>query len=118
MIRVLQILAPDNFHLDQAIRSTLEQFRESFHQKLNPSTSGVASTEGHIAFWWKVFMSLLIFSFFLSCISHFAQYYQLIIDQEDSLTLRDRLLKDVKLDITSPNSGRLKLPPPTPLKVS
>lgn len=64
--------------------------------------------------WWKVLMTLLLLGFFVSCLSHFAQYYQMILDQEDSQLLRRRLPKGVRLELSSPTSGKLKLPPPTP----
>ena len=57
---------------------------------------------GIMAFWWKVFMASLLCLFFLSCISHFAQYYQLTVDQDDSRKLRKRLPNAVKLELTSP----------------
>ena len=65
--------------------------------------------------WWKFIMTSLLLAFFLSCISHFAQYYQMTLDQEDSNKLRRRLPNSVRLELASPTSGRLKLPPPTPL---
>lgn len=60
-------------------------------------------------------MTVFLAGFFLSCISHFAQYYQMTLDQEDSNKLRRRLPNSVRLELASPTSGRLKLPPPTPL---
>ena len=65
--------------------------------------------------WWGVVMTFFLAAFFLSCISHFAQYYQMTLDQEDSNKLRKRLPNSVRLELASPTSGRLKLPPPTPL---
>jgi hypothetical protein len=65
--------------------------------------------------WWGVIMTVFLAAFFLSCISHFAQYYQMTLDQEDSNKLRRRLPNSVRLELASPTSGRLKLPPPTPL---
>lgn len=65
--------------------------------------------------WWGVVMTFFLVAFFLSCISHFAQYYQMTLDQEDSNKLRKRLPNSVRLELASPTSGRLKLPPPTPL---
>jgi hypothetical protein len=67
-------------------------------------------------FWWKVFMSCVLCTFALSCISQFAQYYKMTLDQEASDKLRSRLpLHIVKL-LKSPTSGRLNLPPPTATK--
>jgi hypothetical protein len=65
--------------------------------------------------WWGVIMTAFLVAFFLSCISHFAQYYQMTLDQADSNKLRRRLPHSVRLELASPTSGRLKLPPPTPL---
>lgn len=123
MIQLLQYVSPDAFHFDETIRDTLENIRSSFHQSIKSAGSESESelnrsvTSEQLIFWWKIFMSLLISSFFLSCISHFAQYYQLILDQEDSLKLRNRLAHNIRQELTSPVSGRLKLPPPTPLKI-
>jgi membrane protein YqaA with SNARE-associated domain len=121
MIKLLQFVSPDAFHFDETIRDTLENIRNSFHQSINSPGSEFEQnhsvTSEQLIFWWKIFMSLLISSFLLSCISHFAQYYQLILDQEDSLKLRNRLAHNIRLELTSPVSGRLKLPPPTPLKI-
>ncbi len=64
-------------------------------------------------------MGLLLLTFILSCVSQFAQSYQLTLDVEESNKLRMKLPSKTLLDITSPLSGRLRLPPPTPLhKVS
>lgn len=83
------------------------------------STSG-SSSEGMslgelFSLWWKFIMTALLLAFFVSCISHFAQYYQMTLDQEDSNKLRRRLPNSVRLELASPTSGRLKLPPPTPV---
>ena len=60
-------------------------------------------------------MGLFLLTFILSCVSQFAQSYQLALDVEESNKLRLRLPSKILLDITSPLSGRLRLPPPTPL---
>ena len=66
-------------------------------------------------FYWSFIMSLLLLTFVLSCVSQFAQSYQLSLDVEESNKLRLKLPSKVLSDITSPISGRLRLPPPTPL---
>lgn len=85
-----------------------------------PSVPSVASsgssTAEYMMFWWQLFMTTLLVLFFLSCISQFAQYYQLTLDREDSNKLRKRLPHAIRQLIASPNSGKLKLPPPTPHK--
>jgi hypothetical protein len=123
---VLQGFAPDRLHIDHTIRNVLEDIQESFHDHIERQEDGtsivvpkVSSSEGSlIFFWWKIFMVLLLSSFFLTCISHFAQYYQLILDRNDSELLRKRLHHKDRQQLTSPSSGRLKLPPPTPRKAS
>lgn len=89
------------------------------------AAAGTAGTEGVgmsfgalFSIWWKFIMTSLLLAFFLSCISHFAQYYQMTLDQEDSNKLRRRLPNSVRLELASPTSGRLKLPPPTPVTVA
>lgn len=76
---------------------------------------GATSLGAVFKMWWGVIMTAFLAAFFLSCISHFAQYYQMTLDQEDSNKLRRRLPHSVRLELASPTSGRLKLPPPTPL---
>ena len=66
-------------------------------------------------FYWQLFMGLLLFSFALSCVSQFAQFYQMTLDQIESNKLREMLSSTVKASLLSPSgSGRLVLPPPTP----
>lgn len=119
MIRLLQRLSPDTLQLDHYIRQVLEESRESFHKNVHKgSAEDNADSEGigqAFTFWWQIFMTSVLTMFFLSCISHFAQFYQLTLDQEDSNKLRRRLPHNVRDEIISPNSGRLKLPPPTPV---
>jgi hypothetical protein len=108
---VLQGFAPDRLHIDQTIRNVLEDIRESFHDHIERHEDGTSvvvakgsSSEGSlIFFWWKIFMVLLLSSFFLSCISHFAQYYQLILDRNDSEGLRKRLHHKDRQQLTSPS---------------
>lgn len=60
-------------------------------------------------------MGALLFAFGLTCISQFAQFYQMTIDQEASNKLREGLPSTVRASLLSPGgSGRLILPPPTP----
>lgn len=40
---------------------------------------------------WQITMMLLLLSFFISCISHFAQYYQMTLDNEEIHRLRLRV---------------------------
>ena len=66
-------------------------------------------------FYWQMFMGLLLLSFALSCISQFAQFYQMTLDQIESNKLREMLSSTVKASLLSPGgSGRLVMPPPTP----
>ncbi len=119
IILFLQQLCPDSIKFDDYIRQIVVESRESFHRnvkgagKENVQSSAAATT---FLFWWQIFMSSLLAAFFLSLISHFAQYYQMTLDQEDSNRLRKRLPQNIRAEIVSPQSGRLKLPPPTPLK--
>lgn len=119
MINLLQRLTPDSLQLDHYIRQALEESRESFHKNVHKGEAVDEAGGGGIGqafmFWWQIFMTSVLTMFFLSCISHFAQFYQLTLDQEDSNKLRRRLPNNVRDQIISPNSGRLKLPPPTPV---
>lgn len=115
MILLLQHWTPDSLDLDHSIRNCLEYLKESFHKNLNTNDEESPPTK-LLVFWWKMFMFMLISSFFLSCISHFAQYYQLLLDRNDSEKLRNRLHSQIRSDLTSPITGRLKLPPPTPIR--
>lgn len=125
LIRTLQQISPDQLHLDQCIREVIEEGRESFknfgktnnNKSVHEEKEITLSTGVLFMVWWKVVMILLISVFFLSCISHFAQYYQMTIDQADSNMLRKRLPTSVRLELVSPNTGRLKLPPPTPTTI-
>lgn len=119
IILFLQQLCPDSLQFDHYIRQIIVESRESFHRNVKGATeetveSSAAATS--FMFWWQIFMTSLLAAFFLSLISHFAQYYQMTIDQEDSNKLRRRLPNNIRAEIASPLSGRLKLPPPTPMK--
>jgi hypothetical protein len=118
VIRGVQYIIPDKFQLDHIVREILEESKESFHNKIRVSpdlSSSVTSPSIAFGFWWQLFTGSLLGVFFLSCITHFAQYYQLVIDREDSNKLRKRLPPAARREIASPVSGNLKLPPPTPL---
>lgn len=67
-------------------------------------------------FWWKVFMATILLTFMMSCVNQFAQYFQLTVDQADSQKLRSKLSDSVRNTLTSPQSGRLVLPPPSAKK--
>ena len=89
----------------------------------NQPVSATATDEAHsigavFKQCWGYVMSFFLIAFFVSCFSHFAQYYQMTLDQDDSNKLRKRLPHSVRLELQSPTSGRLKLPPPTPLTVA
>lgn len=122
LIGWLQFLSPDGLGWDQAIRQILQDSKQSFHSRMHSpesadsgaSDSSSASTE-LFSFWWHLFTSSLLTLFLLSCVSHFAQYYQLLLDKEDSNQLRKRLPHATRLELSSPSTGRLKLPAPTPV---
>lgn len=141
LIRSLQHVVPDSFQLDQRIREVLEEGRESFKSIGNKNNGVIYSSSGSgsnisggdeaktaataavgiemstgavFLFWWKILMCTLLCLFFVSCVSQFAQYYQMTLDQADSNKLRKRLPSNVRMELVSPSSGRLKLPPPTP----
>lgn len=118
IIVFLQQLCPDNLQLDMHIRQIITESRESFHRKVTDQQSEDESSalSSTFMFWWQIFMMCVLTLFFLSLVSHFAQYYQMTIDQADSNKLRRRLPHNIRAEIASPLSGRLKLPPPTPLK--
>lgn len=139
MVELLQYYIPDHLNLDSQIQQILVDARASFQNNLKQCTAGSelddachhsapppivtaeatdssSSTGEIIMFWWQLFMSTVLALFFLSCVSQFAQYYQLTVDREDSNKLRKRLPHAIREMIASPNSGKLKLPPPTPHK--
>ena len=62
-------------------------------------------------------MVIFLVIFLLSCVTALAQHTQLLRDQRESEKLRDKLTPRVRQNITSPRSGRLLLPKPTPLSV-
>lgn len=134
LIWLIQSLTPDFFNLDKTIREVIEEARQNF-QDINrdaakaaaAAASGgdikaglLASSEGMhrsagemFIFWWQIFMGSLLFVFFVSCISHFAQFYQLTLDQQESKRMRQRIPSSVRQELLSPGSGRLRLPPPS-----
>jgi hypothetical protein len=130
-------MAPDSLQIDHTIRKLLEEGRGSFQQFSTTSSNVSApgprytSTSAYFSFpdlhfssvseafsfyWQIVFMRSILLLFLLSCITQFAQYYQLILDREDSQKLRERLPRQIIDDIKSPISGQLKLPPPSTRK--
>lgn len=130
---MLQYLLPDALQLDELVRTVFEEGKKNF-QNLQTSGGGAAAsaaasaaesaaaapsamhvTKAWLSFGWQSFMFVLLSTFFLSCISHFAQYYEMLLDQEDSNVLRKKLPQNVRNEIMSPCSGRLRLPPPTPV---
>lgn len=114
LILTVQRFVPDQVLLDETIHKVIHSMKESFRSQGLDSKKDVESEV--FFFWWRMIMTFLLTSFFMSCVSHFAQYYQLLIDRRDSELLRKRLHQQVRVELTSPNSGRLKLPPPTPVK--
>eukprot|EP01038_Epipyxis_sp_PR26KG_P006494 gene6494-8929_t len=114
-IRILQQLTPDALDMDKWIHEVIQDSRESFQQlsKGNIIKDDNSSKAADIfMFWWQTFMAFFLFAFFISCISHFAQHYQMMVDQDDSNKLRKRLPAHIRAELTSPSSGRLKLPTP------
>eukprot|EP01039_Chlorochromonas_danica_P006839 gene6839-7559_t len=122
LISLLQYLVPDKLELDHTIREILEDSRQSFQSKIlaknsteiNTTELDARNSAQTFAFWWQLFTGCLLTFFLLSCLSHFAQYYQLMIDRDDSHKLRKRLPPATALKLMSPTSGKLHLPPPTP----
>lgn len=103
LVRYLQYLAPDSWRIDHTIRVVLEDCRKSFQSKVNTAVTDVIDNNGDesdaakaFLLYWQIFMSVLLMTFFLSCVSQFAQHYQLTIDTEESNKLREKLPKSVK----------------------
>ncbi len=104
LIQVLQYLTPDYLQCDRIIREVLEEGRASFHENLSRMEGKELKkkqTEGQqyamiFMFWWQLFMFIILMSFLLSCISQFAQYHQMTIDNDEIQKLRQ------KLNITTP----------------
>lgn len=130
VIRTLQSIVPDSFHLDTFIREALEDFQDSSQKELKKQqadASAVNSGEsppetthhGHstLANLWSTFLACILIYFTLSCVQHFAQFYQAMLDKEKSDSYKMKLPSHVKKSLLSPVSGRIKLPPPTPKSV-
>eukprot|EP00602_Paraphysomonas_sp_CaronLab_P011099 CAMPEP_0185023178 /NCGR_PEP_ID=MMETSP1103-20130426/5863_1 /TAXON_ID=36769 /ORGANISM="Paraphysomonas bandaiensis, Strain Caron Lab Isolate" /LENGTH=571 /DNA_ID=CAMNT_0027555635 /DNA_START=68 /DNA_END=1783 /DNA_ORIENTATION=+ len=119
-IRTLQRLVPDGLHLDAYIREALEEFQESSQREIQQQEGGeevnTHSSHGHsaLAHAWSILMTVILVYFSLSCVQHFAQFYQAMIDKEKSDSYKMQLAPHVRRGLTSPVSGRIKLPPPTP----
>jgi membrane protein YqaA with SNARE-associated domain len=139
IIRVIQQLLPDSWDLDNAIRDILEQGRESFQRKMHESQQqgsleGQQNTEAfqgeqqqphphqqsvlseQLMTLWQLTMTIILTTFFLSCLAEFAQCYQRVLDDQDAKVLRERVPLHIVEQIASPTSGRWHLPAPTPLK--
>lgn len=121
LIQLLQQLTPDSLHCDKIIREVLEESRNSFHKQVTESMSAAeiiskngdsysynskkvgggslssasksssSSIANQVFFWWQMFMAFILLSFFLSCVSHFAQYHQLTLDNEEIRKLKKQL---------------------------
>ena len=137
LIGVLQWLAPDGLNIDQIIREVLEETKAGF-ESMRVECAGTEASVGvglgtaaglkgagvsnektqtpgeMFFFYWQSLMALLLLGFVLSCVSVVAQYYQLVLDSAVSEKVRSRLPAKVRDEITSPKSGRLHLPLPTP----
>ena len=81
----------------------LEEGRASF-QNMNPAEES-SSAASNVLFWWQLFTGTLLFSFALSCVSQFAQFYQMTIDQEASDKLREHLPPSVRTSLLSPGQS-------------
>ena len=49
------------------------------------------SYANQVFFWWQFLMGVILISFFISCISHFAQYHQLQVDEAEIKKLKHKL---------------------------
>lgn len=79
-------------HIGRASFQNLEK-KGAGPEIIKKSSESIASK---IALYWQLFMGMLLFSFFLSCISQFAQFYQLDIDQIESNKLREKLPTSIR----------------------
>jgi hypothetical protein len=90
-----------HYHSDLIVHvQVLEEGRASF-QNMNPAEES-SSAASNVLFWWQLFTGTLLFSFALSCVSQFAQFYQMTIDQEASDKLREHLPPSVRTSLLSP----------------
>lgn len=133
-ISYIKIIFPESLQIDSYVSQLLDEARKGFHRNLKSSQAATASIaastiehtldtstsssslSASFLFWWHNIMFVLLSGFFLSCISQFAQHYQMTIDQHESNILRKRLPTAILKKISSPNTGKLKLPAPTPMK--
>ena len=82
VIRILQYLAPDSWQIDEVIREIIEYGQASFRNIERVHTTTQASTTATaLLYYWQFIVGTLLFLFLLSCISQFAQFYQLTLDQ-------------------------------------
>ena len=139
VVRGLQSLAPDGLQLDSKIREVLEAGRAQFNRAGGSSstskggkggskaakaaaTAAAASASASVGgifdqlkLYWQGVMVIFLALFLLSCVTALAQHRQLLEDQKESEKMREKLTPRVRQTITSPRSGRLLLPKPTPL---
>jgi hypothetical protein len=103
LIVTLQNLAPDSLNIDSSIREMLEDSRNSFHKrhqdhKISSQGNVLVADEGHenlaakLMHYWQYVMTFILLSFMTSCISQFAQHYQLGLDVEEISKLKTRLM--------------------------
>jgi hypothetical protein len=104
LIVTLQRLAPDNLNIDSSIREVLEGSRNSFNKRhedkklpVDGINAGVAvdppqALTAQLMYWWQMVMTFILLSFAASCISQFAQHYQLGKDMEELGKLKNRLM--------------------------
>eukprot|EP00606_Chrysophyceae_sp_TOSAG23-5_P000099 GSChrysophyteH2.ASY1.ANO1.368.1 assembled CDS len=124
LIGFLQWVAPDSMQVDHRIRLALEGARYSFGH-LGKATDGATTATatgsggggdmGHdFKLYWQCVMGTLLTLFFANFVAAVAQFHQLQLDTIECKKLRARLPPNIRRGITSPKSGRLLLPPPTP----
>lgn len=98
LIQLLQRLAPDSLKIDAIIREVLEEGRDSFRNPKNgagdapmkqPRQVSIGRSYAEVAMLvWQLVMTSFLLTFLLSCISQFAQYYQLTLDNEEIAKLK------------------------------
>jgi vacuole membrane protein 1 len=113
---VLQSLLPDLLGLDEKVKTFMEQGQKNATATSIPIDSNTnIDTDLNVKFCWQLFSMILLSIFFFNFISAVAQMHQQQLDTVESAKLRARMRPSVRVSITSPKSGRLILPPRTPI---
>lgn len=122
LIQVLQRITPDALHLDKYIHDTLKELKKSTLGENGAIAAGESrkvdsSALKSFMLVWQVFMTIVLIYFVLSCVQHFAQYYQSVLDSEKEKKISAKYLSKLHSDNNS-NSSLNHFPAPETVHVS